>query len=494
MTRTPRVAVAAAAMLAALALDLWLLRRPEPHSVAEFNPFVSKQGKEELIVKGVAIPSGPLLSHQGVSGESVDIFFDQGVLAGQSKHLPLPWAQSDQPQAVAYTTIMDADGMHGDPCRTFVKVATEKSDHVPEVRFFQLDVPGGAQHREIEFKSMNSRLTVDFLTQADDSTQLNQPGCRKLLQVGAGQVPIVGFPLSIVAAAGSSVRLKFLPTSQKPLWAGKNGGFLPFEALNLRAQSVLVSPIGSKQELRGVESTDGLPSISVDTLKVGSQDLQALVSGVGLVTVNDALVGPTLKEWVAAGTGRATIVGLFNLSVILGAAFFALRPQWSAVKFVRRPGLEKPPVAPGLLQVFLCHCSEDKPAVRALFKQLETDGFQPWLDEEDLPPSMPWNDQIHGALQSSHAVAICLTKVFEHKEGYIQKELRDALDLAKYKLPGAVFLIPARLEECEIPSSLSDLQCIDLYAPGGYDKLKLALHKRARQLGIESLTPRDATV
>ena len=62
-----------------------------------------------------------------------------------------------------------------------------------------------------------------------------------------------------------------------------------------------------------------------------------------------------------------------------------------------------------------------------------------------------------------------------------RKELRYALDIADEKEIG--FLIPARLEECQIPPTVRKLQCIDLYAAGGYDKLKLALQQRAVSSG-----------
>jgi hypothetical protein len=75
--------------------------------------------------------------------------------------------------------------------------------------------------------------------------------------------------------------------------------------------------------------------------------------------------------------------------------------------------------------------------------------------------------------------------VFEHKEGFVQKELVYALDVAQEKPDGAVFLIPVRLEDCQIPHRLRSWQCIDLFVPGGYEKLKLALHERARQVGLE---------
>ena len=36
------------------------------------------------------------------------------------------------------------------------------------------------------------------------------------------------------------------------------------------------------------------------------------------------------------------------------------------------------------LMVFLCHASDDKPAVRRLHRRLRADGYSPWLDEEDF--------------------------------------------------------------------------------------------------------------
>ena len=39
------------------------------------------------------------------------------------------------------------------------------------------------------------------------------------------------------------------------------------------------------------------------------------------------------------------------------------------------------------LRVFLCHSSNDKPAVRELYQKLRAEAWiQPWLDEEELYP------------------------------------------------------------------------------------------------------------
>lgn len=43
-----------------------------------------------------------------------------------------------------------------------------------------------------------------------------------------------------------------------------------------------------------------------------------------------------------------------------------------------------------VFDVFLCHNSKDKPAVRALHQKLVAKGVTSWLDEEQLPPGRPW--------------------------------------------------------------------------------------------------------
>ena len=64
---------------------------------------------------------------------------------------------------------------------------------------------------------------------------------------------------------------------------------------------------------------------------------------------------------------------------------------------------------------------------------------------------------------------------------YLQKELRTVLDAADYQPEGRIFVIPVRLEECEIPSRLSHWQYADLFAEQGYQHLRTALGARSEE-------------
>jgi squalene cyclase len=108
--------------------------------------------------------------------------------------------------------------------------------------------------------------------------------------------------------------------------------------------------------------------------------------------------------------------------------------------------------------VFLCHSSQDKAAVRQLYRNLSRDGFDVWFDEERLLPGQDWNMEITRAVRTADTVLICLSHRSVTKSGYYQKEIRLTLDAADEKPDGAIFLIPVKLEECDVPERISRFQ------------------------------------
>lgn len=141
------------------------------------------------------------------------------------------------------------------------------------------------------------------------------------------------------------------------------------------------------------------------------------------------------------------------------------------------------------LRVFLCHASQDKPAVREIYKRLLTESWiQPWLDEEELLPGQDWNLEIEKAVEASDAVIVCVSSVSIAKEGYVQKELRQVLQIALNKLDGAIFVIPIRLDDCELPRQIRDRQGLDFFPEdrrdSAFKKLLASLNIRKDALGI----------
>lgn len=116
------------------------------------------------------------------------------------------------------------------------------------------------------------------------------------------------------------------------------------------------------------------------------------------------------------------------------------------------------------LRVFLCHASQDKPVVRELYQRLNsTDWMDPWLDEEKLLPGQDWDMEIERAVESADAVIVCLSNRSITKEGYIQRELKFVLDIALEKPEGTIFIVPLRLDECELPRRLRSWQYVNYF-------------------------------
>jgi formylglycine-generating enzyme required for sulfatase activity len=134
------------------------------------------------------------------------------------------------------------------------------------------------------------------------------------------------------------------------------------------------------------------------------------------------------------------------------------------------------------LRVFLCHAHSDRDAVHVLYTRLVEDGVDAWLDKEKILPGQDWELEIREAVRASDVVVVCLSCQF-NAAGFRQKEVRIALDEADKQPGGEIFIIPARLEQCDPPESLRRWQWVDLFDPDGYVYLMRALRKRAEKIG-----------
>ncbi len=134
------------------------------------------------------------------------------------------------------------------------------------------------------------------------------------------------------------------------------------------------------------------------------------------------------------------------------------------------------------LKVFLCHAHADRDPVRALYTRLTKDGVDAWLDKEKLLPGQDWELEIKKAVREADVVVVCLSKQF-NQAGFRQKEVRLALDTAMEQPEGEIFIIPARLEECENLESLRKWHWVNLFEDDGYNRMLLALSARASKIG-----------
>jgi hypothetical protein len=60
--------------------------------------------------------------------------------------------------------------------------------------------------------------------------------------------------------------------------------------------------------------------------------------------------------------------------------------------------------------VFLCHNSEDKPAVMEIAQQLQQNSLKPWLDIWELRPGVDWQETLEEQIKQIKCVAVFVGK------------------------------------------------------------------------------------
>jgi TIR domain len=131
------------------------------------------------------------------------------------------------------------------------------------------------------------------------------------------------------------------------------------------------------------------------------------------------------------------------------------------------------------IRVFLSYARPDEAVVSGLFDKLASDGFSPWMDVRNILPGENWPTALYRALDASDFFVFCLSRHSLNRRGFLQREIRAALDKILELLDDDIYLIPVRLEACGLPNAVSKYQAVDLFEPGGYQKLLSGLRTGA---------------
>ncbi len=115
-------------------------------------------------------------------------------------------------------------------------------------------------------------------------------------------------------------------------------------------------------------------------------------------------------------------------------------------------------------KVFISYAREDYDSAKRVYSELQYRGFGVWLDRESLLPGQDWQAAIEKAIRESDCFIALLSTGAVKKRGYVQKEIRQALDVLDQIPEHHVYLIPARLDDCQ-PShrSLLRIHWVDLF-------------------------------
>lgn len=126
------------------------------------------------------------------------------------------------------------------------------------------------------------------------------------------------------------------------------------------------------------------------------------------------------------------------------------------------------------MRTFISYAREDSEAAGRLYEDLRDLGVDAWFDTEHLLPGERWRTRIDSEIRKSDYVIAMLSERAVGKRGFVQRELRVALETLAEVPESGIYLIPVRLDECEpdLPA-LRDLQWVDLFPDWDVGFLKI---------------------
>ena len=120
-------------------------------------------------------------------------------------------------------------------------------------------------------------------------------------------------------------------------------------------------------------------------------------------------------------------------------------------------------------RVFVAYVEEDSAAAVRLCADLRRYDCDPWMDRERLLPGQNWLRRIESAIEFSDCFVALFSACSIRKRGQFQSELRYAMDCARRIPLDQSFILPVRLDECQVPKRITSvIQYVDLFL--GWDQ------------------------
>lgn len=124
--------------------------------------------------------------------------------------------------------------------------------------------------------------------------------------------------------------------------------------------------------------------------------------------------------------------------------------------------------------VFISYARENSEEAYRIVNNLSKSGVDVWFDQERLQVGQDWSKEIKRAIKKSDYVLILISQSSVNKRGYVQREIKQAIDILDEFPDYGVFVLPVRLDPCEVVNEkLQSLQWIDMFPSFDYGVNKI---------------------
>jgi len=147
-------------------------------------------------------------------------------------------------------------------------------------------------------------------------------------------------------------------------------------------------------------------------------------------------------------------------------------------------------------KVFISYAKEDVVIAKRLYGDLKKKGVSPWLDLEDILPGQDIDTHIKKAIRESDFFIVILSTNSLSNRGYVQKELKYAMDILVEYPKSEIFLIPVRIEDCAFSNEeVLKISIVDIFSDynTGLEKIIKAIQSKQIDKNITYEGPLEIT-
>jgi hypothetical protein len=129
-------------------------------------------------------------------------------------------------------------------------------------------------------------------------------------------------------------------------------------------------------------------------------------------------------------------------------------------------------------RVFISYSDKDLLHAERLYEIFESVGLIPWMKKRSLRLGQKRDIEVKRAIKESGYFIALLSKNLSNKDK-VHKDFKIALDVREELSESAIFIMPVRLDDCEIPyHTLEGIEYADLFPDwkGGLKKILTSLN------------------
>ncbi len=116
------------------------------------------------------------------------------------------------------------------------------------------------------------------------------------------------------------------------------------------------------------------------------------------------------------------------------------------------------------IEVFISYANEDEQHAIRLYSELKNAGISAWIDKEKLLPGQNWGREITKVIEESRYFIIVLSHSSVSKMGFVQKEIKTALDILQKMPESEIYILPVRIDDCTpLHEELKNIHWVDLF-------------------------------